>query len=66
VVVGDKMSDNQRSKYCVCGSKLKCREFINGVEYVICVGIGCDRKWIPKRIEDKNLPLLKDVKEDWK
>ena len=57
----------ERSNQCSCGSNLKCLEpDSNGKKWVICLGIGCDKKWELRREEDKDLPLLNDVRDAWK
>ena len=60
----EKIND-KRNKQCSCGSRLKCRETINNIDYVICVGIGCNKKWLAKRDDDKNLQLFTDVKNEF-
>jgi len=52
-----------RKEQCVCGSKLQCLEIIDGKVWVLCVGVGCDKKWPAKRSTDKNLMMFKDAKE---
>ena len=56
----------ERNNQCSCGSKLKCLEpDIDGKMWVICVGIGCDKKWELRREEDKELPLFSEMRDAW-
>ena len=51
-----------RNNQCECGSTLKCLEPDNdGKMFVICIGIGCDKKWELRREEDKQLPLFQEM-----
>jgi len=60
------VKDSRNEDRCSCGSNLKCRVTDDkGVSWVVCVGIGCDKKWLLKREADKQLPTLKDIKQDW-
>lgn len=61
----EKMND-KRQEQCSCGSRLKCLEIIDGQTYVLCVGIGCNKKELSKRATDKNLMLFKDAKEEFR
>lgn len=57
--------EERRNERCVCGSRLRYLQEINGKLMVICVGIGCNRKWLARREGDKKLSLYKEMAREF-
>ncbi len=56
----------ERNNKCSCGSTLKFLEHDkDGNLWVICVGIGCDKKYPLRRKEDKELNLIHKTADAW-
>jgi hypothetical protein len=55
----------ERNPRCSCGSNLKAIELDNkgNPAYVICIGIGCSKKYPYRREEDKGLFKLPELKQ---
>ena len=51
----------RRKDKCSCGSTLRCGMIEDGKYYVICVGLGCNKKWEAKRKEDEQLPAYNEL-----